>query len=413
MAASGCLSSPASAGCRSGWSTGARRRCASSTSSCPGRRGGRARLGAPAGQVGLGAGRHALPRDGAARAGCSSPAPATTRRAAPQGHRSAGRISAELGRRGRPRPSPQPGSSVVRPGGAADRRAARAGRRRRGRRRAASGSALHLSAFAPASARVLEIGDSRSPDRPRRRCSWSSTPRAGTSTRSCRGDLALRRPAGRADRGCCRVTADRIGRAQVMRRLLAHYEQPRYLEIGVCEGGTFDRVAGGGAGRRRPGVPLRPHGARASGARAPSYHQVTSDEYFGTVVEPDAPFDVIYLDGLHTVGADPAGPAQRAAAPPAAGGARDRRRPPAHRARRDPRPAGVLRRARARRAGTTRRRGWATSSGSSTSSRPSASSCRSGSSPTTTARPSSGGTVGAEVPAARAGRGRRDDLRAT
>ena len=32
-----------------------------------------------------------------------------------------------------------------------------------------------------------------------------------------------------------------------------------------------------------------------------SYHQVTSDEYFGSVVEPDAQFDVIYLDGLHTV----------------------------------------------------------------------------------------------------------------
>jgi len=30
----------------------------------------------------------------------------------------------------------------------------------------ASGSALHLSAFAPSSTRVLEIGDSRSPDRP-------------------------------------------------------------------------------------------------------------------------------------------------------------------------------------------------------------------------------------------------------
>ena len=36
----------------------------------------------------------------------------------------------------------------------------------------------------------------------------------------------------------------RIGRAQVMRRLLAHYEQPRYLEVGVCEGRADAVVSG-------------------------------------------------------------------------------------------------------------------------------------------------------------------------
>jgi Methyltransferase domain len=92
----------------------------------------------------------------------------------------------------------------------------------------------------------------------------------------------------------------RIGRAGVVRRLVAHYDQPRYLEIGVCEGRTFDRVEAPvkvavdpefrfdhtSAERRVPGT---------------TYHQITSDEYFGRVVEPDARFDVIYLDGLHTV----------------------------------------------------------------------------------------------------------------
>ena len=96
------------------------------------------------------------------------------------------------------------------------------------------------------------------------------------------------------------MTADRIGRAQVMRRLLAHYEKPRYLEIGVCEGRTFDRVPA--AVRVAVDPEFRfDHTAPERQEPGTSYHQITSDEYFGTVVEPDARFDVIYLDGLHTV----------------------------------------------------------------------------------------------------------------
>jgi hypothetical protein len=96
------------------------------------------------------------------------------------------------------------------------------------------------------------------------------------------------------------VSADRIGRAQVMRRLLAHYEAPRYLEIGVCEGRTFDRVTA--AVRVAVDPEFRfDHTAPERQVAGTSYHQVTSDEYFGTIVDPDAQFDVIYLDGLHTV----------------------------------------------------------------------------------------------------------------
>jgi len=96
------------------------------------------------------------------------------------------------------------------------------------------------------------------------------------------------------------MTADRIGRAQVMRRLLAHYEDPRYLEIGVCEGRTFDRVD---AAVRVAVDPEFRFDHTAAERRVPgtTYHQVTSDEFFGTLVEPAAQFDVIYLDGLHTV----------------------------------------------------------------------------------------------------------------
>ena len=96
------------------------------------------------------------------------------------------------------------------------------------------------------------------------------------------------------------MTAERIGRAQVMRRLLAHYEQPRYLEIGVCEGRTFDRVPA--AVRVAVDPEFRfDHTAPERQIPGTSYHQVTSDEYFGSIVAPDARFDVIYLDGLHTV----------------------------------------------------------------------------------------------------------------
>ena len=96
------------------------------------------------------------------------------------------------------------------------------------------------------------------------------------------------------------MTADRVGRAQVVRRLLAHYDQPRYLEIGVCEGRTFDRVEAAVKVAVDPEFRFDQH---APERRVPgtSYHEITSDEYFGTVVDPDARFDVIFLDGLHTV----------------------------------------------------------------------------------------------------------------
>jgi hypothetical protein len=94
--------------------------------------------------------------------------------------------------------------------------------------------------------------------------------------------------------------SDRIGRAQVMRRLLAHYEEPRYLEIGVCQARTFDRVH---AAVKVAVDPEFRFDQDAPERKVPgtTYHELTSDEYFGTVVEPSAQFDVIFLDGLHTV----------------------------------------------------------------------------------------------------------------
>ncbi|MBJ7356961.1 class I SAM-dependent methyltransferase [Nocardioides sp.] len=96
------------------------------------------------------------------------------------------------------------------------------------------------------------------------------------------------------------MTSERVGRAQVVRRLVAHYDQPRYLEIGVCEGRTFDRVPAAVKVAVDPEFRFD-HTAPERLVPGTSYHQITSDEYFGAVVPAEAQFDVIYLDGLHTV----------------------------------------------------------------------------------------------------------------
>ena len=88
----------------------------------------------------------------------------------------------------------------------------------------------------------------------------------------------------------------KVRRWQVMRRLVSLYESPRYLEIGVCQGKTFDKVP---ATRK---VAVDPafrfdHEAKQQAHPEASYHPVPSDEYFGD--HPGDEFDVIYLDGLH------------------------------------------------------------------------------------------------------------------
>jgi len=90
-----------------------------------------------------------------------------------------------------------------------------------------------------------------------------------------------------------------VRRPAVVRRLLSLYEAPRYLEVGVCAGATFDRVE---APRK---VAVDPefrfdHEQAERDHPGTEYHQVTSDDYFGRVIAEDEAFDVIFLDGLHT-----------------------------------------------------------------------------------------------------------------
>lgn len=90
----------------------------------------------------------------------------------------------------------------------------------------------------------------------------------------------------------------RIPRPTVLSRLTNLYPEPRYLEVGVANGSTFDRVK---ASRK---VAVDPafrfdHVAAQRDRPGTEYHPVTSDAYFQTVVGEDEQFDVIYLDGLH------------------------------------------------------------------------------------------------------------------
>lgn len=89
-----------------------------------------------------------------------------------------------------------------------------------------------------------------------------------------------------------------ISRATVLSRLTSLYAEPRYLEIGVCEGATFDQVPAAGKVAVDPEFRFD-HVAAQRDKPGTEYHQVTSDAYFESVVGEDEQFDVIYLDGLH------------------------------------------------------------------------------------------------------------------
>lgn len=90
-----------------------------------------------------------------------------------------------------------------------------------------------------------------------------------------------------------------VARPVVLRQLLALYDKPRYLEVGVQRGRTFDRVEAADKVAVDPDFLFDHVAAERANPRA-AYHQVTSDEYFGSIIGADELFDVIFLDGLHT-----------------------------------------------------------------------------------------------------------------
>jgi hypothetical protein len=88
--------------------------------------------------------------------------------------------------------------------------------------------------------------------------------------------------------------------ADIIQELLSLYEQPSYLEIGVETGSTFLPMRA----RRKVAVdPVFRFNVAEASRQQPhaEFHQVPSDEYFGRIIRPEDRFDLIYLDGLHTL----------------------------------------------------------------------------------------------------------------
>lgn len=92
----------------------------------------------------------------------------------------------------------------------------------------------------------------------------------------------------------------RVARWEVVQGLLDFFDAPRYLEIGVNKGLTFHELHAELQVAVDPTFNFDWEAEQAQRGAQAQYHQVTSDEYFGSVIDPDQLFDVIYLDGLHT-----------------------------------------------------------------------------------------------------------------
>lgn len=86
-------------------------------------------------------------------------------------------------------------------------------------------------------------------------------------------------------------------RADVIGGFLALHENPTYLEIGVDTGVTFHALQCARKIAVDPHFKFRP----GESTDAVVYHEVPSDEYFGSLVKEGERFQVIYIDGLHTM----------------------------------------------------------------------------------------------------------------
>lgn len=96
------------------------------------------------------------------------------------------------------------------------------------------------------------------------------------------------------------LSRQRVRRWQVLQTLLDMFERPRYLEICVFKGTTFHQLSAMRKVAVDPRFNFDWEAERRERGAGTEYLQVTSDVYFGSIVDPDERFDVIYLDGLHT-----------------------------------------------------------------------------------------------------------------
>ena len=93
--------------------------------------------------------------------------------------------------------------------------------------------------------------------------------------------------------------ANPISRNRIVQAVLNLFDEPAYLEIGVNKGMTFNALT---AKTKVAVDPKFLFDTQAVSQEVPgtSFHETTSDDYFGNIATRDTAFDVIYLDGLHT-----------------------------------------------------------------------------------------------------------------
>lgn len=91
-----------------------------------------------------------------------------------------------------------------------------------------------------------------------------------------------------------------IARWKIIQRVLGLFEEPAYLEVGVSRGLTFHKLEASRKVAVDPAFGFDWQREQEDRRDTTTYHQVTSDEYFGSLVGEGEKFDVIFLDGLHT-----------------------------------------------------------------------------------------------------------------
>jgi capsular polysaccharide biosynthesis protein len=184
----------------------------------------------------------------------------------------------------------------------------------------ASGSALHLAAFAGRPSSVIEVGDMRVPLQglpnqkvvdavcghrhafvPVDASAAAVLDKLEVRPRSQQiGKRMTASPSPQSPSDAAPEPAPPLSRWQVVQKLINLHDNPRYLEIGVSEGVTFHRVQAARQVAVDPAFLFDWEVEQRKRADTTTYHQVTSDEYFGSIIADNETFDVIFLDGLHT-----------------------------------------------------------------------------------------------------------------
>jgi hypothetical protein len=88
-------------------------------------------------------------------------------------------------------------------------------------------------------------------------------------------------------------------RSEILQAVLDSFSDPKYLEIGVSQGVTFDQIIAPYKVAVDPYFQFDLDAAQLKDRRC-YYHVMTSDQFFQTKVMQHGKFDLIFLDGLHT-----------------------------------------------------------------------------------------------------------------